>query len=161
LELRDGRILSWAGGLSSNDRTLRLWRADGTPLRTLEGHTGWVSGALELRDGRILSWAHDDTLRLWSAESTLLDTLDESRRGGDRARIYTWAKQHSFDAAELFTDEPLLGGMRVNAFDQRLTLYDPATGATVVNFYGDAKFTTNPVVLSNGVIVVGDRAGRV
>lgn len=34
-------------------------------LRTLEGHTGQINGAIELSDGRILSWSDDQTLRLW------------------------------------------------------------------------------------------------
>jgi transposase InsO family protein len=58
LELRDGRLLSWA---VYSDTTLRLWAADGTELAVLRGHERSVNGALELRDGRLLSWSagHD------------------------------------------------------------------------------------------------------
>ena len=71
LELRDGRILSWA-----EDNTLRLWDVQTLQsLAVLEGHTDSVKGALELRNGRILSWASrnypdfDETLRVWERQT--------------------------------------------------------------------------------------------
>jgi WD40 repeat protein len=66
LVLADGRFLSW-----SNDETLRLWEADGTPIEpALIGHTRKVNGALALQDGRLLSWSDDRTLRLWEPDGT-------------------------------------------------------------------------------------------
>ena len=52
LELASGRLLSW-----SEDGSLRVWSAHGTPLAALAGHTGGVYGALALADGRLLSWS--------------------------------------------------------------------------------------------------------
>ena len=51
----------------SCDNTLRLWDlATGETLRTLEGHTDWVTAVAVLADGsRALSGSDDNTLRLW------------------------------------------------------------------------------------------------
>ena len=59
-------FLSW-----SEDGTLRLWAANGSPRAVLEGHRNAVSGAAVLADGTgFLSWSDDGTLRLWSADGT-------------------------------------------------------------------------------------------
>ncbi|NLC27162.1 MAG: AAA family ATPase, partial [Campylobacteraceae bacterium] len=50
IELSNGNILS-----SSGDKTLRIWNEEGECLKVLEGHTGWVQGAIELSNGNILS----------------------------------------------------------------------------------------------------------
>jgi WD40 repeat protein len=83
LFLSDGRILSW-----SIDRTLRLWRADGTPDGVLRGHEGRVSGALVLPDERVLSWSADGTLRLWRANGTPEGVL-RGREGEARILVYS------------------------------------------------------------------------
>jgi WD40 repeat protein len=101
LELGNGRLLSWCGEnvvvgydldaqrtappgihplrVAYPDTTLRLWSAEGQPLRILEGHTVGVTNALALADGRLLSWSWwptDHTLRLWSAEGEPLHVLE-------------------------------------------------------------------------------------
>jgi WD40 repeat protein len=121
LELRDGRLLSWAW-----DKTLRLWAADGAPLATLRGHEGWVLGALELRDGRLLSWSWDETLRLWAADGAPLATLrghEEEVSGALElrdGRLLSWSKDKTLrlwaaDGAPLATlrghEGGLLGGV--------------------------------------------------
>jgi len=96
LELRDGRLLSWAW-----DNTLRLWAADGTERAVLRGHRGEVYGALELRDGRLLSWAWDNTLRLWAADGTEIAILrrHEGEVRGARelrdGRLLSWAEDRT------------------------------------------------------------------
>jgi WD40 repeat protein len=54
----DRAKLSW--------RLLTGRRAPSSLLRTLQGHTNSVLGALVLADDRILSWSYDETLRLWA-----------------------------------------------------------------------------------------------
>ena len=96
LELKDGRILTW-----SNDRTARLWNAEGGVLATLSRHDGDVFGALALKDGRILTWSDDGTPLLWNAEGEVLASL--SGHDGPVAgalelkdgRMLTWSTDHT------------------------------------------------------------------
>ena len=69
--LPDRRILSW-----SDDGTLRLWTADGEPLKVLMGHKGSVKGARVVSEDRLLSWSRDHTLRLWDAEVESIKVLE-------------------------------------------------------------------------------------
>jgi WD40 repeat protein len=59
----DGRHL--ASG--SQDQTVRLWDVNtGQCLKTLAGHTNWVSSVAFSPDGRLLaSGSNDQTVRLW------------------------------------------------------------------------------------------------
>ena len=52
--------------------------ADGTLLRTLSGHTGWVHSVCASTDGKfVFSGSRDKTIRVWSfADGKLLHTLN-------------------------------------------------------------------------------------
>ncbi|MEO1329129.1 MAG: TIR domain-containing protein [Pseudomonadota bacterium] len=60
--LSGGRLLTWP---ADADRSLQIWRADGSKGATLRGHTNEVIGALELADGRLLSWTEGAEFRIW------------------------------------------------------------------------------------------------
>jgi WD40 repeat protein len=78
---RDGRYVVTGG----DDRLVRVWNVvDGSCVRTLHGHTGFLNGTVFSPDGRrLLSCAADQTFRQWDAETGQL--LDE--RFGDIAEV--------------------------------------------------------------------------
>ena len=68
----DGQTIATA----SRDKTVKLWKKDGTLLRTLTGHSDRVWGVAFSPDGKIIaSAAWDNTIKLWNRDGTLLRTL--------------------------------------------------------------------------------------
>ena len=52
---------------ASDDRTARVWLlSDGSPVRTLEGHTDGVKSACVTPDGQhVVTASYDETARVW------------------------------------------------------------------------------------------------
>ncbi|MEM8613810.1 MAG: hypothetical protein AAGF93_17425, partial [Cyanobacteria bacterium P01_H01_bin.105] len=68
----DGQFFASA----SRDATAKLWRWDGTLVRTFEGHTNALFGIDFSADGQILAMASaDNTVTLWSPEGEKIKTL--------------------------------------------------------------------------------------
>ena len=137
LQLSDSRILSW-----SDDRTLRLWDHEGTPITVFEGHTGHVHGALELSDGHILSWprlsSEDDTLRLWDRQGSLVALFEGHNSEIERA-------------IELF-DGRILSWSTLSAEDHTLHLWNHE-GKLLSVLEGHAGFVHGALELSDGRII--------
>ena len=65
----------------SRDKTIRVWDARGTCIRTLVGHDNWVRALLWHPGGRYLLSASDDkTIRCWdlAQEAKCVKTIDEA-----------------------------------------------------------------------------------
>ena len=68
----DGELIASAG----RDKTVKLWRRDGTLLKTLEGHGQSVTSVSFSPDGnRLASTSWDRTVKIWNRDGTLLKTL--------------------------------------------------------------------------------------
>jgi WD40 repeat protein len=115
----DGRTLA----TGAEDRQVKLWRLDGSPLRTLGRHELGVGGLAFSPDGRTLAttgmpmrrddgWRHDRPLRLWDVETGAVRLLEGHE---DTCTTAAWSP----DGTTLAT-----GGM-----DQTIRLWDARTGA--------------------------------
>jgi len=70
--------------ITADDGTIRVWElGSGQLLRTLRGHTDWVSAVAVTSDGqRIVSASWDQTLRMWDLGSgQVLSVLEGHTRG--------------------------------------------------------------------------------
>jgi WD40 repeat protein len=129
----------------SYDNTLRLWDlTTGATLRTLEGHTDWVSGVAVLADGsRALSGSYDNTLRLWDlATGATLRTLE-----GHTSPVNAVAVAANGSRA--------LSG----SGDHTLRLWDLTTGDCLAEFYADAAIGC-VAFARDDLIVAGSADGR-
>jgi platelet-activating factor acetylhydrolase IB subunit alpha len=76
----------------SRDKSVRIWDARGTLIRTLNGHDNWVRGLVFHPGGKyLLSVSDDKTIRCWdlSQEGKCVKTLDDSH--GHFVSCIRWA----------------------------------------------------------------------
>ncbi|BAY47951.1 WD-repeat protein [Scytonema sp. HK-05] len=68
----DGKIIASA----SRDKTIKLWRLDGTIMQTLVGHNDEVTSLAWSPDGKMIASAsRDRTIKLWRVDGTIVQTL--------------------------------------------------------------------------------------
>ncbi|NER27110.1 MAG: hypothetical protein F6J89_05600 [Symploca sp. SIO1C4] len=66
----------------SRDKTIKLWKTDGTLLKTIEGHQDRIRGVAFSPDGEIVaSVSQDSTVKLWKTDGNLLKTLEGHNAG--------------------------------------------------------------------------------
>ncbi|EAW38985.1 WD-40 repeat protein [Lyngbya sp. PCC 8106] len=73
-----GDLLATASG----DKTVKLWKPDGTFVKTLEGHKDFVLNVAFSPKGDLLATASSDkTVKLWKPDGTLITTLKDHEGG--------------------------------------------------------------------------------
>ncbi|HEU4594435.1 MAG TPA: caspase family protein [Pyrinomonadaceae bacterium] len=114
----DGRWFANGG----KDRTVRIWEvATGRKVRTLLGHTGWVTHVAFSPDSQWLASAsHSGAVKLWNVET------------GREARTLE-GHTESVNAVAFSPDSKLLA---TASGDQTARLWDVATGRTTLTFKG-------------------------
>lgn len=82
----------------SHDKTIRIYSADGTHLRTLEGHASAVVSLAATPDGRgLVSGGADSTIRLWDAATGELKRTIANH--GDRVNALAWSPDGKYLAS--------------------------------------------------------------
>jgi WD40 repeat protein len=139
----DGRLAVSA----SRDQTLKVWDVEsGRELRTLQGHSDWVSGVALSADGRLAVSASDDwALKVWEvASGRELRTLQ--------------GHAHRVSGVALSAD----GRLAVSAsWDQTLKVWDVESGGLITTFTCDALADCSAFSNDRRLIVAGDALGRV
>ncbi|MEA5601202.1 AAA-like domain-containing protein [Nostoc sp. UHCC 0252] len=85
---------------ASVDKTIKLWRRDGTEVTTLTGHQAAVRAIDFSSDGQLLASASEDgTIKLWKLDGTLLNTFK-----GHTASVWgvAWSPDGQFLASASF-----------------------------------------------------------
>ncbi|MBD2255204.1 hypothetical protein [Nostoc parmelioides] len=96
----DGQLL--ASG--STDRTIKLWRPDGTLIQTLEGHTSAVTSVSFSPDGQtIASTSLDQTVRIWRKNPTTGEFAPELAQSLRKHKDWVYSANFSPDGELLAT----------------------------------------------------------
>ncbi len=67
----DEQRLATAG----DDKTIKLWRRDGTLIKELTGHSDRVTALAFSPDGKLATTSADKTIKLWDSDGNLIATL--------------------------------------------------------------------------------------
>jgi len=113
-------------------------------LRTLEGHTHFVSSLAVLADGRVASGSWDQTIRLWNPASGVCEaTLD-----GHTSAVFALA---------VLADGRLASG----SADNTIRLWNPASGVCEATLEGHEHCVSALAVLPDGRLASGSEVGTI
>ena len=131
---------------ASDDQTLKVWDlASGRELRTLAGHSSFVSAVTVAPDGKqAVSASWDNTLKVWDLASGRETRTLTGHTEWVNALAVTPDGKHAASACR----------------DHTLKVWDLATGTAVATFTCDAP-TACCVFAGDRKIVAGDASGRV
>jgi WD40 repeat protein len=74
----------------SDDKTVKVWKRDGSFITTLSGHQDEVRSIAISGDGQtIVSGSDDKTVKVWKRDGSLITTLSGHQDGVDRVKIST------------------------------------------------------------------------
>ena len=126
----------------SNDNTIRLWEADGTPGPMLQGHTGSVVSLAFSPKGRLASGSNNNTIRLWEVDGTPGPAL---RGHTDSVRSLAFSSE---------------GYLASGGYDRRIRLWEVGGVAGPV-LCGHKGWVTSLAFGSEGCLVSGGYDGRI
>lgn len=137
---------------AAEDRTARLWDvASGEELRRFEGHAYPVTGVALSPDGALLATSAGDETRLTRpGELKLWDT-----RTGAEVRTFPPHERGATDVAFSPDGARLLS----TSLDERVNVYDVATGEAI-GFYGGHSRPTTAVLFAGPRLAVSGSGGR-
>jgi WD40 repeat protein len=176
---RDGRLMAAA----STDKTVIIWNVStGAALETLSGHSSWVQAIAFSPDGRTLaSGSWDQTVKIWDVPSghelrTLsghtgrINTVQFTADGktvlsaGDKGIVELWDLASGNELRTISVMHGMIksialspDGRRIAVGSDGVTLWDFATGSSVVNgptsesrTVYSAAFSQNGTLLATG-----------
>ncbi len=138
----DGQLLASASG----DRTVKLWKPDGTEVGTLEGHTARVWSVTFSPDGKTLASASiDRTVRLWDVA-----TMKEIRvLEGHAGRV--WSLSFTPDGQTLAS----------GSADKTIKLWNVADGTEIATLTGHTSEVQDLAFADDQTLVSGSDDGTV
>ena len=130
------------GDTNSN---VRLWDAEGQPMLTCQGHTGWVVAVAWSPDGQYLaSSSYDQTVKIWNA--TTGECLQTLKGHSNLVRSVVWSPDGQFLAS--------------SSDDHTVRLWDACTGQCLKTLTGHQNAVWSVVWSPDGQVLASGSTDR-